>query len=348
MSLPVHITASDVEKNPEFVKLLEAIATHLSPNGMSKQASQELEWAKERLQREKSQYLQHLLLYDELQELLLENDIKNLEMNPNSAKAQYQDAVKTCLYTAEVENYLLTNGQDDEPGLLGLNKEALHRSNPHRNRVQSIQQQLIPQIEERLQQKCQALVDFHEAPSDKDSSDKLVFAKATKLPDVLQAECSKLEEEKNKLKMARAKRDKQFWQYFQALMQCISTLEELIKKHRLQLQADSDSVTSDWLSVRCQAMCLKIRVFKAQLLCDTYSAEVIETHKQIKRHLSHAYHENEKELNRVTQALQSYQALGMGFDKMVQEYEQLQADIENKRWALSEFKASMATSDDWR
>ncbi|XP_071957377.1 HAUS augmin-like complex subunit 4 isoform X2 [Antedon mediterranea] len=346
MSLPVHMTGSDVRKNPEFVKLLQAVSSHLGPNGMSKQATQDIQMAKERLQREKRQYLQQLLLYDELQELLLEKDIQNLEINPTSANAQFQEAVKTCLYTAELENYLLTD--EDTPGLLGLNKETLKKANPHRHRVASIQQRLIPQIEENLQHKCQSLVEFHQPPIDQESCDKLIFAKATKLPDILQSESRQLEEEKTNLKFAQAKRDKQFWQYFQAMMDCITTLEKLIKKHRLKFQADSDSVTSDWMSVRCQAMCLKIRFFKAQLLCDTYTKEVVETHKHIKKHLSHEYHENEKELNQVSQALQSYQSLGMGFDKMVQEYDQLQAEIDNKRWALSEFKTSMASADDWR
>ena len=47
------------------------------------------------------------------------------------------------------------------------------------------------------------------------ANDDLAFAKATRLPDLLQSECSQLEEQKKKLRLDRAKRDKQFWHYYQ-------------------------------------------------------------------------------------------------------------------------------------
>ena len=43
----------------------------------------------------------------------------------------------------------------------------------------------------------------------------MAFAKATRLPDLLLSQCGKLEEEKRKLRLDRAHRDKQFWLYYQ-------------------------------------------------------------------------------------------------------------------------------------
>ena len=34
-SLPIHLTAADVKQYPEFVKLLSALTSHLTPSGMS-------------------------------------------------------------------------------------------------------------------------------------------------------------------------------------------------------------------------------------------------------------------------------------------------------------------------
>lgn len=45
----------------------------------------------------------------------------------------------------------------------------------------------------------------------------------------------------------------------QILREALHTLEKLITNHRLRLQADSDSITTDWLDARCHAMSLKIR-----------------------------------------------------------------------------------------
>ena len=60
-----------------------------------------------------------------------------------------------------------------------------------------------------------------------------------------------------------------------------------------------------------------------------------------RHHLSRAIQDREVEVSRLGQALQAYQAIGMGFDQLVHEYEQLQAALDNKTWALTELKQSL-------
>ena len=42
-------------------------------------------------------------------------------------------------------------------------------------------------------------------------------------------------------------------------MDTLTVLERLITEHRLQSKTENDTVTSEWLTARCDAMCLKIR-----------------------------------------------------------------------------------------
>lgn len=47
------------------------------------------------------------------------------------------------------------------------------------------------------------------------------------------------------------------------------------------------------------------------------------------------------ELKKVSQALSTYESVGQDFDAMVQEYTKLRDDVDNKKWALREFKHSL-------
>ena len=45
-----------------------------------------------------------------------------------------------------------------------------------------------------------------------------------------------------------------------------------------------------------------------------------------------------KELHRVMQALKAYKSIGMGFEELVQLYGDIIAEIDNKKWALTELR----------
>lgn len=60
-------------------------------------------------------------------------------------------------------------------------------------------------------------------------------------------------------------------------------------------------------------------------------------------YLKDAEEESSAELLRLTQTLLAYESVGMGFDSLVQQYTTLMAEIDNKKWALSELRQ---TQDD--
>ena len=48
----------------------------------------------------------------------------------------------------------------------------------------------------------------------------------------------------------------------------------------------------------------------------------------------------EKDYTSKFQTLKAYEAVGMGFDKLVEEYTVLLSELENKQWAVSEMKTT--------
>ena len=50
--------------------------------------------------------------------------------------------------------------------------------------------------------------------------------------------------------------------------------------------------------------------------------------------------EIKNELHHVLQSLNAYKSLGMGFDDLVQRYGDTIAEIDNKKWALTELRQS--------
>ncbi|CAH3124937.1 unnamed protein product [Porites lobata] len=343
-SLPVHLTSSNVKQNPEFAKLLTSLTRHLTNTGMSLTVHKDLMQAEDALKQQKLKYLQLLALYSELKELLMEYDMKKQDIHPGSTTSQLYEALKESLAQAEAVNYLdfHPEGGEQAATLLGLKAEHLTGECQRKSLHQSFQQNIIPELESRLMSKCETVASFHK-PAKQVENEQLSFAKATQLPAFLENEKQLLEEETKQLQYNRMLRDKQFRQLHEVLMQSLQTLEKLIADHRLQSQAKYDRVTAEWLTAKCDAMCLKVRVLQNQMIRDTYTPEAIEALKKIKAYLKDAEEESSAELHRLTQTLQAYESVGMGFDSLVQQYTTLMAEIDNKKWALSELRQ---TQDD--
>lgn len=51
------------------------------------------------------------------------------------------------------------------------------------------------------------------------------------------------------------------------------------------------------------------------------------------------------EISSASQALKSYESVGLGFDALVREYTYLKDEIENKKWAIKELKTEVLGLD---
>lgn len=337
-ALPVQLTARDVHQNPEFVKLLSSLTQHLNNEGITVQVQKDYQQAQEEIRHAKHTWLLQNVLYQELKELLLDYELKGQEVAMSSDDKQFHSILQECLTLAEVEDYLDCNPDPgSEVTLLGLSKDYLYHQNPYKKNLPYLQQKLIPEIEDRLRKNCENLVDFYE-PQNEAGNSQLTFAKSSQLPAMVETDRHKLEEEKKLLKKERQNKDRQFSLYYQTLLDSLELIEQLISRHKLQNQAEHDTVTTEWLVARCDGLCLKIRLMELQILCDTYTKETVKALSKVREHLDVAMKEKRKEYTHATEALKSYESVGMGFDDLVEQYKILKEEIENKQWALNELQ----------
>ncbi|ESO98216.1 hypothetical protein LOTGIDRAFT_187302 [Lottia gigantea] len=341
--LPINLLPSDVDKYPEFMKLITSLTKQIRSSGLSLAADKDLTQAKEILHHEKHSWLLNKLLYSEVKELILDYKIKAQEISLCSDDKKFVEILQKCLNYKEIGDYLdFSPDPSVKVMLLGLTEEDIQRHNPYKKHISALQVRLIPEVEDRLRKKCEDLVHFEDPNTSNPDNSRLTLAKSSQLPAKIEILKKKLENEERLLKQDRVKREKQFWVYYQSLVDCLSLLEKLIVEFRLQGQTESDTITTKWLKSRCDAMSLKIRLNQLQVLCDTYSAETVKALQVIRGHLDEATEESNKDLVRITQALSAYDSVGMGFESLVDEYSQLRSELENKRWAMTELHNSIS------
>lgn len=341
--LPLHLSLSDAEKNPQFVNLIQQLTRLITPDGVSRDVHKDLHQAEEILRHEKHTWLQSHILHHEIQEMILDYDLRAHDTGLSTADKEFKEILEQCLNFAEGKDYLsFSPDPSSKVTLLGIQPEDLQSRNPYKKHLPSLQQKLIPELEDRLRQRCETLVDMFQSSSattaESLSSNDLALAKASQLPAMVEHSIQTLEEEQKQVKGTREKREKQFWLYFQTLLDSLGLLEKMVNVYRLGKQSQNNSITAEWLVARCDAMCLKIKYVALQILCDTYTAETVGALKIIKGHLTETIEMTEKDLHRVNLAIQAYGAVGSGFDDLVEEYGKLKNELDNKQWALNEFQ----------
>ncbi|XP_014666374.1 PREDICTED: HAUS augmin-like complex subunit 4 [Priapulus caudatus] len=339
--LPSFVTDYDLERNPEFAHLLRELGKHMTDKCERKQQLQKLNESENRLKAAKAKYFQQLLIYHELQELLLDHQIVS---DTSRQKEQVYKQLQTQLTHSEIADYIYnvsshradtkveTRPEKRSTDMLGITKDIIDKSCPEQVDISPV----IAELEQRWQEKCKTLSQFHDCSDIPKGNEVAVLGKAIQLPGIVEEEIHQLKREEQALQQDRQKRTKHYWHYYEALVKSLCGLEQIILNHKLGCQARSDAISVERMSARCQALCLKIRLLELQLLVDTYMAENTKALGKIKLHLQTRRLEYEQEMTAVVRALTTYQSVGSGFDEIVEEYGRLQSELENKQWTLKE------------
>ena len=75
----------------------------------------------------------------------------------------------------------------------------------------------------------------------------------------------------------------------------------------------------------------------------TLVACLIQIFHYFRRYLDQELVKTQEEIERKTLAIESYQSVGMGFDKLVTEYSHLLEEIERRQWGLKELNKHRGT-----
>lgn len=162
-----------------------------------------------------------------------------------------------------------SDGGRDDSRLLGVSEDdlraAVASSSPHAQpvRLRAIIQGLIPELEGRLQRKCEMLLDVYPSSagahrpkassSSSLTSSNLDRARASQLVKLLQIDLAETADLKQRSRRAEAALQRLRDEHFQCLAQTLQDLHTLLAKHRLRERFDHDDITCRWLKARLRA-----------------------------------------------------------------------------------------------
>lgn len=184
------------------------------------------------LKQSKYYYLQQLVLFTEIQELLL--DVERGKVSPQSVRLtsspELYAMLQQCVVLATAAHHTTLppteHAQSKQSSVLGIKPDHLRQIDPRRGalqqHLQSVQQSIIPELESRLKEKCERMVEYHKSPRESPHSERsrgLAFAKATQLPAIIEAEIKQLKEQEEKVQQQRRRTEERFWGYYHVSLQ---------------------------------------------------------------------------------------------------------------------------------
>lgn len=167
----------------------------------------------------------------------------------------------------------------------------------------------------------------------------LVFNKLDLLPSQISSQL----ETSNNLKKSQLENEQilqqQYSKYMSTLLESLKIMENLIKKHMMDIQMKEYEAKSDWLQVQCDALLLKIKSLHLEILCETYTKDTVPALRKILKDLEARQEQVDKETQECRGRLSRYESVGQDFNDIVKEYSQLREAIKSKKWTLEKLKS---------
>ncbi|XP_040276217.1 HAUS augmin-like complex subunit 4 [Bufo bufo] len=337
----LQLEEEDLERNPQFSKLLLELCQILEPSGASARLCREVEKAQRELRLQRKVWLRSEVIHRLIQEILMDLRVKKQEGTITDEENKFHDGLQQCLLVSECSHLLPSESEPGSVPLLGLENEDLHDLLPSHMDVLWIRERFHKQVEEALRKKCFTCLSFHQPETDEEG-EVLRAAKALRLATTLEDEKGRLKNEQEKHQEIGSLLEKQQELYPSVLLRCLSLLRQAASDLRLQAQSEIDRINAEYLETKSNALFLKLRMEELQVLTDTYTPEKVEVHKYIRSSLEAAVKAEKTELSSSRQILASYEFLGTKFEELVQEYTRLRDKIKNNRWAIQELSKTLS------
>ncbi|XP_073527201.1 HAUS augmin-like complex subunit 4 isoform X4 [Phyllobates terribilis] len=336
----LQLEEEDLERNPQFSKLLLELCQILEPSGANARLCRELEEAQRDLRLQRKLWFRSEVLHRLIQEILVDLQVKKQEDAITDEEKTFHECLQQCFVVAECARLLPTVCEPASVPLLGLQKKDVYECLPIHRAIFWMRERLKKQLEDALRRKCLTFLSFHQPETDEEG-EVLRAAKALRLATTLEDEKRRLKNEQEKHQEMGAVLEKLHEMYPGVLLRCLSLLRQAASNLRLQAQSDIDKMNAEYLETKSSALFLKLRMEELQVLTDTYTPEKVEVHKYIRSTLEAAVKSEKTELSASRQILASYEFLGTQFEELVQEYTRLRDKIKDNRWAIQELSKTL-------
>lgn len=171
------------------------------------------------------------------------------------------------------------------------------------------------------------------------SNQDLLLAKINQLPMLISSRLEAL----NNSKEAMVENDhilkEQYTKYISTLLESLKIMEDLLNKHMLEIQKEQYYLRSESIQVHCDALYLKIKSLRLEILCETYTKETVLALKKISKEMEAKSDQIENDIQSSKVRLSRYESVGQDFNCIVNEYSKLREAIKQKKWTLDKLKS---------
>jgi len=340
-NLPIFVPHKLLVENPKFSNLLHRIAEKIGENGMTKEVEEQYKKSEEELRVAREKYLQHILIYNTIQELILE---KTDPHNNDRQSAKIYSLISHLLSIAECKLHTKvqlepTSNEDNATKtihLLGLKPSdfSVMEYPVSTEEKKQIKETLTRDLKKKFEEQCLEILELLEPDIDKNEDPELLAAKAANIHLKIDKMKENIATEKKICATTQIALDKAFWEYYHLLQKIFQVLVTLIEKYKLGEQAKYDEVYSKWLELSERSMTLRLSILRYEILSETYTADKVEELKRIRKQLERQKQESIERYSNAKAQLRSYQEQGPEFHALVKTYDELQQKIENKKYDL--------------
>lgn len=336
--LPRRVAQEDLTQNPRFFKLLAMLSQHVECSGLTATLKRELEQAERDLQTQRLNWLRTESLHRLLQEMVQEHCVRKNHSSVPPEEDMFFETIEHCLLLSQCVRQLDLNDSTNQvkSPVFGLNTKQTLDLTPSQQDLWEMKQRLPRELEKHLKKKCFNLLSYHQ-PEWEDESEGLKKMKLSHLSVRLEGKRKRVVNLKEKSHESEVILQQQIYCYISELLGCIQILQSLILEHRLRAQKELDRKKIEYFEAKCEIVMKKIRAEMLEIQLDTYTADTISAHREIREKLEAELTASQVEKHAVESMLSSFEFFGKEFEALAEEYSKLRQEIDTKNWALKEF-----------
>ncbi|KAF0413190.1 HAUS augmin-like complex subunit 4 [Gigaspora margarita] len=321
--------------NPNFARLYEQLtACYLNPDGTTKKLS--CNRNQDFYPADKLDYFENLVIYNAVKKLALQKDSRINK--PADINEKTLEAVANCLTFAETKQLLNFRPNDpsiksNNASLLGLTEEELNKAIENDSReLNKHKETVLNCIENRLTRQCADIAKFYYTEEEtKSETQKLLFAKASKLDKILTSQIEELRLAKINRVMNRNQLGDRITNYMDVMKNILSTLWNIIEEFKLRHELRKNTIFNDYFSMLIKNIGLKLRVLRLDTLMVIYDKETLKELMSIRDNLMREEKDYHQKLDALEAQLSRYQGVCGEFEQIVQCYSNLNKEIEKTK-----------------
>jgi len=324
-----------VNNCPQFLNMLERISQNIDATGRSKETERRVELARERTEAARRNYLQTLVRYETLTELITSYELQTLTTPGLRHEETLVRRLKENLSQAEVSSMINLGDINGSPvRTLGLEHQDTKLASVSSR--DEFGQQLLPLVEDLLYEKCLSLLRLLEPHLDHSLPRSVLHSHLQRLGDKVADLRGDLEVSQQEMEQCLEEKKKIYEQLQSLLGQIVDIFQTLITKFYCGSISSANATDVRNLSVEVECLLEYTQSKTLEIEVATYTGDAVLALRKIRNKLTAKIKDLEKENIDLRSLLEQYEKCGPELTAIVAEFSKVQKETEVRKWALEE------------